>query len=251
MATVSSLVTALTDFAPDYPRLKILSYVNRAVQEMFRHDCAQALWYNRTDPDHPYPYIDIVDGTLSYDIIEGNLLDNAGHVIDMSLKDSNGNDVPVDCRKIKNVIVFMHHHLGYNPSFYEPIDCSGYNLYYLRGRLHGLTPYRVLCHLTDRSGMHSAQVQFINQPRTEMKYYVEFYYAAPVLTSEQSPCVIDLDVWEEAIICGVQGYLEQVRNGVSAASNQFRQFWIPKFTNSMNSQAADLHPAVLTRRKFG
>lgn len=237
-STQELVSTIKSDFAPDVSRTRILSYLNRAQRELFNSDCAQMVFLNDADPAFPFPLLSTIAGTLGYNIIQGNLLDSTGAVIPFTKTDGSGNARAIICRKIKHIFLMVNalEASNYNKKFYgEQFNLSGLNAYWST-RLYKVTFYEVPGMIINRTEYAPARFIFPEDPGTYPgKYFIEMYYGCPDLTAETVPLSIDGDQWQEALICGVCGYIEQWRNGKTDRLTELRTYWKPRFRDSINS----------------
>ena len=243
----AELVTLIRDdFATDLSPAKICSYVNRAQKELFNNGCALSIYTNRADTVFPYPALKVVADTLSYDMVEANLVDSSGSNISLAITDMDGVSRPITCRKVKNLFVLSRGIAGFERILYD-----NSNLYYARGYSNQLVPYRVPAHITDASGMQPAHIQLMQPPVIGSTYYVEFNFSPPDITAVTVPMIIDLDIWTEAILCGVRVIMDDARFGDPQMLLQRWDKWKRKFNEYGNAQAHNLAPLKLTKRKFG
>jgi hypothetical protein len=227
------------DFAPGYANLKLLSYVERAQNELFKSDCEQMIFVNRSDPVFPVPLLSTADGTLNYVPSASNLVDSVGTAISLTV---NGYDVSV--RKINRVFIEESHDSFMYPGRFQGRDFSWCGVNPNWGQFSNTEFSEVPVMSYERSGITGAGFTFAENPGTSTdKFYVEFYFGPASLDSEQIPLSVDGDVWCEAFIMAVRGYIESSRNGRSelldgpANMGSFRNYWIPKFRNSLASTA--------------
>lgn len=239
------------DFAPSYSRTRILSYIERAQNELFNHDCAQTKFINKNDDSFPVPILSTTAGTLKYVLSESNLVDSDGNAIDLAV---NGYDITI--RRIARVFVNVATlTTPYDNIFIgREFDWAGINSNWSR-KLYDIRYQEVPVILYDYSPVEGAHLVFVEDPGTyDDKYYVEFYYFPVSLDSEQIPLTVDPNKWTEAIIKAVRGYIEESRNGrselldASAAYGSFRNYWIPKFRNNSNFGTEKKTPFVFDTR---
>jgi len=252
MLSTSQLVTQLVnDFGEDVTRPQMLSYIDRAHKALWNTDCAQTLFFNRSDNTFPFPVLKTTAGTLSYDITATNLLDSQGNQLSMSITDKNGYARAIECRKIKNVFVMVNSTSISLYNYGERIIVAGINPYWMQNTA-SMMFYKVPGELYDRTATRNAFFQFNNDPGTQTSlYYLEFYYAAWDLLSESTPLCIDTDMWYEAIKDGVRGILEDVDSGRTEMMDRFLGPWRKKFMRAMNDPIEDRKPLQMQQRKYG
>jgi hypothetical protein len=240
------------DFAPGYARTKLLSYVERAQNELFGQDCAQTKFYNVGDTTLPLPILSTTEGTLKYIPSESNLVDSDGNALSLTI---NGYDVTI--RKIERVFINVSGvAYDYDNVFVgRTFNWAGINENWSR-RLYNVKFQEVPAILYDRTSVEDAHLVFAEDPKTHTdKYYVEFYINPVPLDSERIPLTIDADKWAEAIIRAVRGYIEEGRNGRSelldggANTGSFRNYWLPKFRNSGNYGSEAIRPYAFDTRE--
>jgi hypothetical protein len=73
------------------------------------------------------------------------------------------------------------------------------------------------------------------------------------LTAENVPLCIDGNSWAEALIDGVNGYIEAWRNGAvpSPKLQMFREYWKPKYLNVVNKGYASRGSNQIPVRDIG
>jgi len=238
-----------SDYAPEWSRTRILSYLDWAQRQMFCTDCAQHLYYNTSDETFFIPYLKTTENVLSYTID-----DNA-------LADSEGNDHPltyfgrsVTCRRVNRVFhsVTTLEGTQYDRRWYgEEFSLIGMNEYFSR-RLYNIHFFEVPTVIINKSEIGSATITFGEDPgTTNNRYYVEFYFNPPPLTSESIPLVVNADVWEMALIRGAVGRIEDIRNGQSAKLQQFIKDDVPNYKQSQNISDGQKVPLKCKRRETG
>lgn len=240
------------DYAPGYARTKILSYIERAQNEMFCQDCAQTKFYNGSDISFPVPILSTVAETLKYTPSESNLVDSEGNAISLT---KNGYDITI--RRIARVFINISSlSTSYNNTFIGRVfDWSGVNDYWTK-LVNRIRYQEVPMIPFDHDSTEDAHLIFAEDPGTHTdKYYIEFYYYPISLDSEQIPLTVDADKWTEAFIKATRGYIEESRNGRSEAldgpSNMgsFRNYWLPKFRNYKNAGDEMKRPYVFETRE--
>lgn len=252
MSTQTLVSWIKEDFAPAHSRTKILQYVDRAQNEMFNQDCAQMTFLNHSDDEFPVPILSTTADTLNYTPSASNLVDSDGNAITLAV-----NGYSVSVRKIKRIFMQVSSlTTSYDNTFIgRTFDWAGINdnwskkIYKVRYREVPTQPF-------DKTDNEDAHLTFIEDPGTHTdRYYIEFYYGPVDLTSESIPMSIDSDKWAEAIFKAVRGYIEESLNGRSdlldgdRRTGSFRNYWLPKFRNSMNSGMEQKRPFVFETRE--
>lgn len=241
------------DFAPGYANLKLLSYIERAQNEMFSTDSAQMLFFNKSDTSFPVPILVTTNEVLGYTPSASNLVDSDGSAISLTV---GGRDVSI--RKINRVFIKdTKFSTTYNSRYGgKSYLWSGRSSYW--NRENDITYSEMPIQLYEKSNLADANLVFAENPGASTdKYYIEFYYGAVSLDSEQIPLSVDGDKWAEAFIAAVRGYIEASRNGRSdmldgdARTGSFRRYWIPKFRASMNSRKDKLRSLRMETRECG
>lgn len=240
------------DFAPGYSRTRLLSYIERAQNEMFNEDCAQMLFLNKSDDSFPIPILSTTAGTLKYTPSASNLVDSDGNAISLTV-----GGYSVSIRRIVRIFIQVSSlSTSYNNTFIgRTFDWAGINdnwsrkIYNIRYREVPMQPF-------DKTNAEDAHLVFVEDPETHTdKYYIEFYYGPISLDSEQIDLSVDGSKWAEAFIKAVRGYIEESRNGRSelldgpSKTGSFRRYWIPKFRNSANSGVQMRRPYVFETRE--
>jgi hypothetical protein len=250
MPTTSELVTRIKNYyAQDYSRTFILDCLDRAQNELFNTDCAQSIFLNTSDDSFPIPILSTTTGTLEYEITGDNLLDTDGNAVTLEW-----NDVAVSARRVKSVFIQVTagNAVDYTKLFYgERFDWAGINNNWSR-RLYRVNFESVPVVCYDKTNTQNCKVVFVEDPGTHTdRYYVEFYFVPPSLTSENISLVIDANKWQEALLEGVMGYVEEIENGNTARLTTFRRYWKPRFIADSNKQMAGRRPLAMPRRECG
>lgn len=241
------------DFAPGYANLKLLSYIERAQNELFNSDCAQLLFYNKNDVSFPVPILVTVNEQLDYTPSASNLVDSAGAAIALTV-----GGYAVSVRKINKIFIKDSDFSTTYNSRYRGVNYlwSGQNINYNRN--YDTTFSEIPAILNEKTNLEDANLIFAENPGASTdKYYIEFYYGAVSLDSESIPLSVDGDKWTEAFIKAVRGYIEESRNGRSELldgdprTGSFRRYWIPKFRASLNAGRQHLRPAQFETRECG
>jgi hypothetical protein len=140
----------------------------------------------------------------------------------------------------------------YNRVFYgEQFSWAGLNDIWAR-RLYRVAFYRIPVMLRDKTDAAGATITFVEDPGTSTnKYYVEFYKEATQLTSEAIPLSVDGNVWDQALIDGAVGLIEDAENGESRRLEKFQTFWLKQFTRSFNYGMESRKPIEIDTRECG
>jgi len=239
-STQELITTIIDDFHVDIGRTRVLAYLDRAQRRMFSYDCAQTVFYNTSDPEFPWPILSTTAGTLSYDLSSCTLLDSDGSTVSRTVDSRT-----VTIRRINKVFVDSSDWqlAGLTRKYYGgSIQPMGINPYWTSQR-YANQFYEIPGIITDRNNDFGPTFTFGEDPGTHTDlYYIEMFYNAPELTAETTPMFIDADVWEEALIDGVVGYIEDWRNGESKRLDRFRNYWLKKFWNSANEGSDQKRP---------
>ena len=233
MSTVQSLVTTIQDdYAPKIGRTLLLGYINRAVQVLTGQDCAQTTYYNTSDDSFPFPYISTTTGTLEYEMTSSNLVDSDGATVSPAI---NGTTVAI--RRVKRVIVSgtTMRTQQYNPNFRgESINLTGINPYW-KSRLYYDNYQKVVGMPMDKTENQAAKWIFAEDPGTETDVYLaECFWEHPTVDAESDTLLIDQQRWEQALIDGAVGYIEDFQHGESRRLEKFQTYWKKQFCGDMN-----------------
>lgn len=249
--STQSLVTTLKDdYCQDFSRTKILAYLDRAQRGLFNQDAAQMVWLNSSDDEFPLPILQTTEGTLSYEISAANLVDSDGDAVTLTI--GGYTVVPRKLRPATGVFIQSAGVSNYSKSFSgERFDWAGVNSLWAK-KLNKLRFYSVPGIPYARTDIRGCTFQFAEDPGTTTDmYYVEFYVAPVSLTSESIPLSLEGDEWEEALIDGVVGYVEDVQNGRSERLQRFMSYWRPRFRNAMNAGMSQRKPMQMPIRECG
>lgn len=226
------------DILPGFARAKILKYLDWAQNEVFG-ECAQTIFLNKADDTFPLPILSTTDGTLKYIPSASNLVDSDGSAVALTV-----NGYAVEITRIRRLfhevtskMVAYDRNKVFTGQDFVWGAANPYYSYYTK--VYQEEPGVPIA----RSPLEAANFTFLQNPGThDDKFYVEMYFAAPPLDSESIPMAVDTDKFSQAFFTACQGYAERSRNGgVSglldgpARSGSFRNYWIPKIRNWLNS----------------
>lgn len=237
------------DYAQDWGIPKILQFLDRAQRFLMKNDCAQTCYYNYDDPDLPFPILSTTAEQLSYEIPGDTtcLVDSEGN----ALTPSRGG-YPLNIRRIRHVFIMVSDLAtsSYDKKFYgKQFQLVGLNQYWSQ-RLYRVSFFKVPVHIEEASGLQSyPKVTFFEDPGThDNKYLIEMFFDPIELTSASIPLSLDGDKWEEALIDGTVGYIEDVENGRSERLEKFRTYWKRKFLNEMNRHEDERREPKMKKR---
>lgn len=247
-STRELVATIKEDYAPDWSRQKILRFLDRAQRVMMKTDCAQTVWLNEDDEAFPFPVFATTAGTLSYDMSAANLVDSSGNPITPTV---GGYEVKI--RRIRHIFVAVGSltSSNYDRKFFgEQFSLTGINPYWSQ-RLYRLSYYKVPGDIRDKSGLNPYPRFIFHEDPGDYsdRFYAECFYDPVPLTTEDIPLSIDGDQWEDAIIDGVVGMIEDVENGRSERLDRFRRYWLKKFTGYMNDHDNERRPHQMPIRE--
>ena len=250
MPSTSELVTKIINlYAPDYSRAVVLDLIDQKQRALCNNDCAQMTWLDWADTYFPVPFLTTVSGTLRYTISAANLVNSAGTPITLSI-----GGYTVTPRRIKNVFTTSTQVAPIDPNRRFSggmFDWFGLNENWFR-TLGATTFVKEPCVLLDKTNALGATVQFIQDPGThDDRFYCEFYYEPIPLLSESIPLSVNGNEWEEALIDGVVGVIEEIEHGENTRSNKFLNYWIKKFTRKANANVSALRPTQMRVRECG
>lgn len=250
MPTTQELITTIKeDFAPDWSRTRLLGYLDWAHRTLVCQDCAQSIFLNSGDDNFPIPILQTTTGSLEYEVVAGNFADSDGDAVTFTVDEKT-----VIPRRVKNVFIQASSTAGsdFNRRFYlDSFSWSGINDNWSR-RIYQVSYWKVPCHLFDKTNDRGPVIQFVEDPGTTTdKYYVEFYFEPPELTSESVTLMVDASKWEQALIDGVVGRIEKVKNGRSEMYDRFMTYWRFAYMRSMNLNIEHRTPYVIQAREVG
>jgi hypothetical protein len=252
MPSLQSLVTTInSDYCPEKGRPTVLSLVERAIKALFNQPCASSIFYNRSDPAFPFPIINTVSGTLSYELTAANLVNSAGAAVALTV-----NGTTVALRDIAGVFVKGSSigTGGYTPNFRgSGRNVAGINPYW--GNNNAQSYYQVPGVPTPKTNNEALAFTFLENPGTSSnRFFVEAYYEHPDLAVDTDPVLINLQLWEQAIIDGCIAYLEDFDNGNAGTTpriNKFEQYWKPKFSTYGNKDISHRSSMQIPIRECG
>ncbi|MFH1738206.1 MAG: hypothetical protein ABIH23_04305 [bacterium] len=250
MATAQALITTVkNNYAPKIGRTIILSCLNRAVRALFNQDCAQTTYYNDSDDTFPFPFLSTTDGTLSYEIAT-SLVDSDGTSVTPAV-----NSVTVTPRRVKRVFISSASmRTGeYSPNFRgESFSVTSVNPHWSVRPYYG-TYTMVVGMPVDKTDTQAAKFVFAENPGTHDDFfYAEFYYEHPELedaTGSTGTFLFDSNRWEQALIDGTVGFIEDFQHGESRRMERFFTHWAEKFKGEQNKGADQRRPAKFPVRE--
>lgn len=228
--SLQSLVNTInSDYCPEKSVPTVLSLVERAIKRLFNQPCNSSIYFNRSDPLFPWPILKTVSGTLSYDV-QANLVDSSGNPITCVQS-----GVPIILRDIGNVFVKgeIIRSGAYHPNFRGvPLSLTGINPYW--GYQFYENYYTVVGNVTSKTEQEGLFFDFLEDPGAHTdQYYVEAFMEHPDINTVFDPVLINLQLWEQAIIDGCIGYMEDFDNGDADGNKKikkFEEYWVPKFS---------------------
>lgn len=246
MDTREIVTSVKEDFAPDWSTEKILSYLDRCQKNLFSIDCPLTTFFSEGDTSFPLPILSTISGELTYSVIENNLVDSTGAVVQLT---KNGYDVTI--RKVKNVHVQKTTSSLNNRFFGEQFEWAGM-LGSWTNRLTTLSFYIQPAITIPRTENEPAKIIFPEDPGTyDDRYYVECYYNPITLTSVDVPLSIDGNMWDEALIDGIVGLIEKSQYGRSEKYDIFQNYHKKKFRSYGTSGISNRSSLVMSTRECG
>jgi hypothetical protein len=240
--SVKSLIDEILPYCPGYNRSGnrgLLKEIQKAQDLLFDYDGAQMKWVG-TDNQGWVPYLITTDNVFRYDITGANLSSGT------PTRTLNGTSYTMRCRKVLRVFVDATE-IDYTKRFVgAPYLKSWSNPY------SSATTRMEVSDIPVDSGealeSTTAWVMFKENPgATTTKYFIEFVLEPPRLTSESVPLSVPA-IYEDAIEDYVIGKIQERQNGsLSDKSTRFRNFWIPKFRDAINSGAQSYSTQTLPR----
>jgi hypothetical protein len=222
-------------------RKSLLTLAQQALDELFEFDDNSTIFRpgNSGGNEGFPPFLTTVAGTFKYAIDSTTL--SCGSIIHSALSST----VDLIPRKIKQVLVDITN-VGYTEDqFYGDSIAIPYTDSVLA---YGLpSDRRVFVKvlgdatpaMTAANGDYIRPTfSFLKDPGTTTdKYFVEFYFGAPRLTSANSEIPLPLR-FESAIEDFIRGRVQEFESGAtSPMSTKFYQFWIPEFHAFMMTQS--------------
>lgn len=222
------------DFAPDWGIPKLTQLLDRAQRYLMMNDCAQTVYLNRDDTVFPFPILSTTENNLKYDIDSTTLVDSSGNAVTPQINGYN-----VRLRRVRHLFIMVSDlaSSNYDKKFYgAQIFPFGLNEYWSQ-RLYRVSYYKVPCDIREASGLKDVPhiTFFENQGTHDDRIFVEAFYDPYELTDYNTPLSLDGNKWEEALIDGVVGYIEDMENGRSERLEKFRTYWKKQFMNEGNA----------------
>lgn len=242
--STKSLVDRIIPYAPGWSRStgnrSILRQIQQGQDEYFEFD-APYMRYLGTDNQGFPPYLKTQDGTYKYEIIPANL--SATSLV----RTIGGIDRTIRCRRVVKVFV----DISYNTEYGIRWIGAPYVYYYQNPYTTNINRTMVADVPVDSAPAledSPAYVIFKENPGThENRYFVDFVWEAPRLTSEQIPLVVP-ENYEEGLEEYVLGKVQRRSHGrVSEPQMDFRNYWVPRFRSEMSAMAKSFQLKVQAR----
>jgi hypothetical protein len=206
--------------------LSILKEIERAQDRLFDYD-APCMHYIGTDNQGFPPYLLTTAGTYRYDVNSTYLSCGA------LTKTIGGSAQTVRCKRVVKVFVDSSN-IDYNMAWIgKPYIYSAQNPYSTRLSRIEMADIKVR-HFPALENT-DAYVEFIEDPGTSTtKWFIDFVWAPPRLTSESIPLVVPVD-YEEDILEYVIGTInKRITNKYNEFLVNFEQIVIPRFRQMMS-----------------
>lgn len=248
MLSTQELVSTIKDFyAPEWDREDIVNFIKRAQERLCLIDCPDMVFWNGEDPVFPVPFLQTTAGQLEYEISSSTLLDSNGDPIDLEIT-REGVAYPVNARRIRDVFVLR----STTSIAFRSLRNNFYN-YSLWDPRYLYSVFRSIeCIPTDMQGSTNATIKFLRDPGTTTDcYYVAFYHTPIELLSDTIPLTIDGPKWQQALIDGAVGYIEDIENGKSERLRKFDTYWVKKFSGYQNENTKLYRPSRMKIRSAG
>lgn len=222
--SLKTLIDGIVPFANSWSRPSILKLIGEARDELFEFDGPYNIFIDPSDNKGYPPYLQTVDGTYKYEITAANLS------VASLVRNFNGTDYPITCRQVQRVFIDMTRNNEYGLTWVgEPAQYHNVNPYTNQTTRLTIASIGVDSYPALEDGT-SAYITFKENPGTTTdKFFVEFLWSLPPLTSESIPLCIPKE-YEKAIEDYVIGKIKRRSNGkVSEDETRFYTFWIPRF----------------------
>lgn len=195
-----------------------------------------------TDNNGWVPYLLTSAGTYTYEVKAANLSSGA---ISLSI---NGSSYSATADIVRRVFIDVTQG-GYDNSITwlgEPALYSDINPF--SNSNERLLVSKISVETLPAMGAGNPTITFPFDPgTTTTKFFVEFYWRAPRLTSEASPLMVTTDL-EQALEDYVVGYMQECENGSpSQLTTKFEDYWKPKFVEKFKSTAKINNDKVILR----
>lgn len=238
-------------YAPEWDREVIVEFIRKAQLGLCLLDSREMVFWNRSDPLFPIPYMKTEAGRLEYEVGDygdgtTGLLDSDGNEIEMEIT-REGVAYPIQARRIRNV--FEERLTWSGPT--EGVAISD-QWYY--GQTDAPTDrFKGIGFVPDDiQGTTNAKVTFLDDPGdTTDRYFVSFYHTPIDLQSDTIPLTIDGDTWRQALIDGAVGFIEDIENGESKRLDKFEKKWKIKFLNHVSRITKHFRSQRMKRRLAG
>ena len=230
-----SLISKIVPFASGWSRTgtnSIQGLIAEALDELFNYDAPYMKFIDPSDNKGFPPYLTTVDGTYKYSINAANLSVSAIQ------KNIDGTNYDVRCRQVNKVFVDSSN-LGYNLKYVgEPFLYSSLNPYSSSTSRQFFSEIPVDSYPSMGDSTDAYIVFKENPGDTTKKFFVDFLWTYPALTSENIPLPIPQS-YEKAIEDYVIGKIQRRSNGkMGEDENRFYTYWIPRFRQEVASGGA-------------
>lgn len=238
-------------YAPEWDREVIVEFIRKAQLRLCLLDSRVMVFWNRSDPLFPIPFLETTAGQLSYEV--GNngsgatgLLDSDGNEVLLELT-REGTAYPVMARRIRNL--FRERTRWAGPTAAIPVT----DQWFYDARQMAPDRFTSMEFVPDdMEGTDNAKVTFLEDPGTTTNvYFCSFYFTPIDLLSDAVPLTIDGDQWRQELIDGSVGYIEDIENGDSKRLARFEKDGTKKFINHNAELTRHYRPQKMRRRLAG
>lgn len=230
----------------------ITEYLNRAQSYIFSDKTWYATFINEDDPKFPYPILQTVDGQLSYEMVDGALVDSDGAPLNFTL-----NGYSADPISVKGVL----YEVGYGAENqldyglrrrHANSSLRSDTLVTLGNRVFEPRSVKII----SRTGVHGPKIVFNHDPKGR-RYTIQIALAPKPILTPDTPMSIDLDLWAEALIDGAVGMYEGEIRGKSECRKRFMVgdetmgSWVGQIRNAFNQEIEQSDEYRCQKRRFG
>ncbi len=242
--STKSVIDRIIPYAPGWSRStgtrSILRLIEQGQDELFEYD-APYMRYLGTDNEGFPPYLKTQANVFKYEIIPANLsATTLVHTI-------GGVDRTIRCRRVIKVFVDV----SFSAEFGIRWIGRPYVNYFQNPYSNNFDRTMIADVPVDSYPALEntpAYVIFKEDPGTQdERYFVEFVWEPPRLTSENIPLIVPLN-YEEALEEYVLGYVQRRSHGrIGESQLDWRNIWVPRFHSEMSALAKSFELRVQTR----
>jgi len=233
------LIDRLEPFAQGWTRTgtqSIQALIQQALDLLFDEESDYLLFVDPEDNKGFPPFLKTKADTFGYDVVAANLS------LSSISKKFNGIDTLVQVRRVKRIFIDVSKNNEFGRRWIgQPTFFGFFNPFTNKTTRLQVAEVPIKSEPALEDGT-PAKVIFPEDPGTSTdRYFIEFYWSPPKLTSEKITLAIPLK-YEQALEDYVLGRINEFANGkTSDRSLKFINFWVPEFRQRVLTANAQLN----------